>query len=778
MADLIAQHGLIHLVYPSLALIHRIQIPKKLKAITPTWFWLLASSFLSIQKSMNFISTMLSATALAAMTALPTAASAAHDDFIGRQQPTLQSDRMTPEALWAMGRVGGFQLSPDGRQAVYGVTYYSVKQNKSHSVLYSMNLSTRQSQQLTTGNKSEAGGTFINGGKQIAFLSSASGSSQLWVMNADGTERKQISNTQSDVADFLFSPDGKKVILIMEVDQNHSILKNDADLPQATGMVINDLMYKHWDTYVTSAPHPFVADFDGTHVGQAKDLLEGEPYECPMMPFGGIEQLAWSPDSKTIAYTCRKKVGKAYAISTDSDIFLYDLASGQTRNLCKPADYVAPEVEADRSLKDQAVNHPSTDCNMGYDQNPQFSPDGRYVAWSSMERDGYESDRTRICVLDLKTGQKTYVTEWFESGVNEFVWGKDCRTLYFTGVWHGKTQIYQTNLKGEHKALTDDVADYALLGLSPDGRSLYCKRQSMSQADEVYCLPLGGKKLAAVQQITTENKYFYDHLAFGDVKERWVKTVDGKEELCWVIYPPHFDPNKKYPALLFCEGGPQTPVSQFWSFRWNMQIMAANDYIIIAPNRRGLPGFGMEWLEEISGDYSGLCMQDYLSAIDDLCNEPYVDKDRLGAVGASFGGYSIYWLAGNHDKRFKAFIAHDGIYNTQQQYVETEELWFPNWDMGCAPWKKAADGQTQKVFATSPHLYVNKWDTPILCIHGQKDFRIEYTQAESAFTAARMHGIDAQMLLFPDENHWVLKPQNGILWQRTFFRWLDKYLKK
>lgn len=726
---------------------------------------------------MNFISTMLSATALAAMTALPTAASAAHDDFIGRQQPTLQSDRMTPEALWAMGRVGGFQLSPDGRQAVYGVTYYSVKQNKSHSVLYSMDLTTRQSQQLTTGNKSEAGGTFINGGKQIAFLSSASGSSQLWVMNADGTERKQISNTQSDVADFLFSPDGKKVILIMEVDQNHSIQKNDADLPQATGMVINDLMYKHWDTYVTSAPHPFVADFDGTHVGQTKDLLEGEPYECPMMPFGGIEQLAWSPDSKTIAYTCRKKVGKAYAISTDSDIFLYDLASGQTRNLCKPADYVAPEVEADRSLKDQAVNHPSTDCNMGYDQNPQFSPDGRYVAWSSMERDGYESDRTRLCVLDLKTGSKTYVTEWFESGVNEFVWAKDSRTLYFTGVWHGKTQIYQTNLKGEHKALTDDVADYSLLGLSPDGRSLYCKRQSMSQADEVYCLPLGGKKLAAVQQITTENKYFYDHLAFGDVKERWVKTVDGKEELCWVIYPPHFDPNKKYPALLFCEGGPQTPVSQFWSFRWNMQIMAANDYIIIAPNRRGLPGFGMEWLEEISGDYSGLCMQDYLSAIDDLCKESYVDKDRLGAVGASFGGYSIYWLAGNHDKRFKAFIAHDGIYNTQQQYVETEELWFPNWDMGCAPWKKAADGQTQKVFATSPHLYVNKWDTPILCIHGQKDFRIEYTQAESAFTAARMHGIDAQMLLFPDENHWVLKPQNGILWQRTFFRWLDKYLK-
>lgn len=696
-------------------------------------------------------------------------------DFIGKQHPILNSDRMTPEALWAMGRIGGFKVSPNGKQAVYAVTYYSVKQNKSHSVLYTLDLSTNKSTQLTTSTHSEMGATYVNGGKEIVYLSSESGCSQLWKMNADGTSRQQISHTQSDVADFLFSPDEKKVILIMEVDQNHSIQKNDADLPLATGMVINDLMYKHWDTYVTSAPHPFIADFDGSTITNAQDILKGEPYECPMMPFGGIEQLAWSPDSKSIAYTCRKKVGKDYAISTDSDIFLYDTTTGSTTNLCKPANYSAPAIEADRSLKDQAVNHPHTDCNMGYDQNPLFSPDGRYIAWSCMERDGYESDRTRLCVLDLRSKKKIYVTEKFESGVNEFCWSKDSKTLYFTGVWHGKTNIYQTNLKGEHKALTDDVADYSLLGLSPDGKGLYCKRQSMSSADEVFVLPI--KKEAKVQQLTEENKYFYDNLTFGKVEERWVKTVDGKEELCWVIYPPHFDPNKKYPTLLFCEGGPQSPVSQFWSFRWNMQIMAANDYIVIAPNRRGLPGFGMEWLEEISGDYSGLCMQDYLSAIDDIAKEPYVDKDHLGAVGASFGGYSVYWLAGNHNKRFKAFIAHDGIYNTQQQYVETEEMWFPNWDMGSAPWKKAADGQVQKVFTTSPHLYVDKWDTPILCIHGQKDFRIEYTHAESAFNTARMRGIDAQLLLFPDENHWVLKPQNGILWQRTFFRWLDKYLK-
>ena len=721
--------------------------------------------------------TMLTATVLALATVQGADAQTAAADFIGKQTPAFQSDRMTPEALWAMGRIGSFNSSPSGKEAVYSVSYYSVKQNKSHSVLYTLNLADGSSRQLTTSVKSEAAPVYIHGGSHIVFLSSESGSSQLWMMNTDGTGRRQISHAATDVADFLFSPDEKQVILVMEVPQHHSIEAPEADLPEATGMVINDLMYKHWDTYVTAVPHPFVAPFDGERVGEAFDLLEGEPYECPMLPFGGVEQLAWSPDSKQVAYTCRKKVGKAYAISTDSDIFLYDLATKQVRNLCKPADYVAPEVEADRSLQHQTVNRPATDCNMGYDQNPQFSPNGRYVAWSSMERDGYESDRTRLCVLDLQTGEKRYVTEQFESGVNEFCWAPDSKTLYFTGVWHGKTQVYRTDLKGQHVALTNDVADYVLLGLSADGKTLYAKRHSMSQADEVYALQLG-KKQAEVRQLTCENEHFYDNLAFGKVEERWVKTVDGKDMLCWVIYPPHFDPAKKYPALLFCEGGPQSPVSQFWSYRWNFQIMAANDYIIIAPNRRGLPGFGMEWLEEISGDYSGLCMQDYLSAIDDLAREPYVDRERLGAVGASFGGYSVYWLAGNHEGRFKAFIAHDGIYNTQQQYVETEELWFPNWDMGSAPWKRAADGQVQKVFSTAPHLYVDRWDTPILCIHGQRDFRIEYTQAESAFTAARMRGLDAQLLLFPDENHWVLKPQNGILWQRTFFRWLDKYLKK
>ena len=479
-------------------------------------------------------------------------------------------------------------------------------------------------------------------------------------------------------------------------------------------------------------------------------------------------------DSKTIAYTCRKKTGLDYANSTDSDIYLYNIEDGSTRNICKPEGYVEPETDFTRSKENQQVNKQPEDCNVGYDQNPQFSPDGKYIAWQSMERDGYESDRSRLCVYEIATGKKTYVTESFESDVNTYLWGNDSQTLYFTGVWHGTIMVYSTNIAGQVEKLTDGVWDYSVEALTADGLNLIVKRHSMSQADEVYTIALNDNN--KITQITDENGFIYSQLEMGKVEERWIPTVDGKQMLTWVIYPPHFDSTKTYPTLLYCEGGPQSPVSQFWSYRWNFQIMASHGYIIVAPNRRGLPGFGMEWLEAISGDYSGLCMKDLLTAIDAVSQEPYVDKDRLGCVGASFGGYSVYWLAGHHDKRFKCFISHDGIYNTQQQYVETEEMWFPNWDLGAAPW--TAEGKALKAYTDSPHLSVDKWDTPILCIHGMKDYRILHSQAQSAFNAARMRGIEAQMLLFPDENHWVLKPQNGILWQRTFFRWLDRWLKK
>lgn len=687
----------------------------------------------------------------------------------------LPTDRLTPELLWSMGRIGSTVLSPDKTNILYTVTTYNISENRGYSAIYILNSETKETKKLTVNtSKSESDANFIENGRKIVFLcADDNGTSQLWMMNTDGSNRKCISSEKTDVNGYLFSPDEKNVVLIHDVPTETSIIKNDDDLPKATGMVINELMYKHWDRYVRSVPHPFIANFDGSQITNARDILDGQPYESPMCPFGGIEEFAWSPDSKSLAYVMRKKTGRDYAISTDSDIFLYNLETGKTKNLCKPENYKAPVVNATSSLKHQIQYNENEDYNLGYDDKPKFSPNGKYIAWTSMKHDGYESDRTRLCVFEFSTGSKTYVTETFDSGVNDFVWDDNSKELYFSGVWHGKTNLYKTNLKGEVSKITDEVCDYTLVDVDSRQNKLLTKKQSMSIADDIFFVDI---KKGTSHQLTNINESIYNKLTFGEVKERWVKTVDGKQELCWVIYPPHFDKNKKYPTLLFCEGGPQSPVSQFWSYRWNFQIMAANDYIIIAPNRRGLPGFGYEWLTQISGDYTGLCMKDYLSAIDDICKEPYVDKDRLGCVGASFGGYSVYWLAGNHDKRFKCFIAHDGIFNTQQQYLETEEMWFPNWDMGSAPWVKPG-GEMQKVYSESPHMFVDKWDTPILCIHGQKDFRIEYTQAESAFNAARLRGIPAQLLLFPDENHWVLKPQNAILWQRTFFRWLDKWLK-
>ena len=672
--------------------------------------------------------------------------------IIGKQEIRIKDKKLTPEALWAMGRIGSSTVSPDGKQIAYTVSYYSIKENKSHTVIYVMNADGTNNLLLTTTADSEMEPAWIKGGSKIAFLSAASGSMQLWEMNPDGSERKQLSAYEGGIDGFKFSPDESKVLFIAQVKYGERTSDLYPDLDKASGRVITDLMYKHWDEWVESIPHPFVATFDGNQVGEATDILKDEPYESPMKPFGGIEQLAWSNDSKQIAYTCRKKTGLEYSVSTDSDIYLYDTESGKTRNLCK---------------------EDATDKNLGYDTNPKFSPDGKSIAWQSMERDGYESDRNRLCVMNLKSGEKTYVTEAFQSGVDDYCWAPDGKTLYFVGVWHATSMIHSTNLKGEVKQLTDGMYDYTSVAML-NNKQLLTKRHSISEADELFTVDL--KKKNTVTRITKENDHIFSQLKMGKVEARWTKTVDGKDMLSWVVYPANFNPNKKYPTLLFCEGGPQNPVSQFWSYRWNLQIMAANDYIVIAPNRRGLPGFGMEWLEEISTNYGGHCMDDYLSAIDDIAKEPYVDKDHLGCVGASFGGYSVYWLAGHHNKRFKAFIAHDGFFNMEQQYLETEELWFTNWDLGGAYWEKN-NPAVQRSYANSPHLFVDKWDTPILCIHGEKDYRILASQGMAAFNAAKLRGVPAELLIFPDENHWVLKPQNGILWQRTFFAWLDKWLK-
>ena len=667
--------------------------------------------------------------------------------IIGRSDMKIPEGRMTPEALWAMGRIAGINVSPDGNKIVYSVGYYSVPENKSNREIFVMNADGSDNRQITQTPFSENEAKWIKNGAKIAFLSSENGTSQLWEMNPDGTERRQLSNYDGNIEGFSFSPDEKKVLFIAQVKTVPSTKDKYPDLDKTTGIIVTDLMYKHWDEWVTTAPHPFVADFDGDKVANPIDIMEGEPYESPMKPFGGIEQLAWNTTSDKVAYTSRKKVGKDYALSTNSDIYVYDLNTKQTVNI--------------------------SEGMMGYDTNPQYSPDGKSIAWLSMERDGYESDQNRLIVMNLESGEKKFVSKDFDSSVNEFCWSADSNSIYFTGVWHGEIQIYAADVQTcTFRAITSGMNDYAGIGLLGD--KLIAMRHSMSTADEIFTVsPSTGE----ATQLTYENKYLYDQMEMGKVEGRWMKTTDGKQMLTWIIYPPHFDPNKKYPTLLYCEGGPQSPVSQFWSYRWNFQIMAAHDYIIVAPNRRGLPGFGKEWNEEISGDYGGQCMKDYFTAIDEFSKEPFVDKDRLGCVGASFGGFSVYWLAGHHNGRFKAFIAHDGIFNMEMQYLETEEMWFANWDMGGAYWDKQ-NKTAQRTFANSPHRFVDKWDTPILCIHGEKDYRILANQGMAAFNAAILRGIPAELLIYPDENHWVLQPQNGVLWQRTFFEWLDKWLKK
>lgn len=699
-------------------------------------------------------------------------------NMIGKNNIQLKSDLMTPEALWAMGRIGSVKPSPDGKKIAYQVGYYSVAENKGHQMLFVMNSDGTGKVQLTKDKENESDPQWI-GNDKIAFLRDG----QIWAVDASGSDRKQLSHSNKDIEGFSFSPDGKKVVLIESIDYHGSIQKNPSDLPKATGMVITDMNYRHWDHYVTSIPHPFVADVNNGVVGEGADILAGEPYECPMAPFGGIEQIAWSPDSRQIAYTCRKKEGVDYANSTDADIYLYDIATRKTENLCKGDKKIDVVVDNTRSYKNQPVN--GTDMkpfNMGYDVNPKFSPDGSSIAWLSMERDGYESDLNRICLYNFKSKTKTYLTtsDNFDSNVDDYCWSADSKTLYFIGVWHGCEMIYKVDLKRNVTQLTDGIFDYGSVQLLNSNGKLLVTRHSMSHPDDIFVVsPSKKEKQSSVVQLTDENKHIFDQLAVGKVEQRWVKTTDGKDMQVWIILPPHFDANKKYPALLYCEGGPQSPVSQFWSYRWNFQIMAAHGYVIVAPNRRGLPGYGHEWNEEVSGDWTGQCMKDYLSAIDDAAtNLSYVDKDRLGCVGASFGGFSVYYLAGHHDKRFKCFIAHDGAFNLESMYTDTEEAWFSNWEYESAYWNKDMSENARRTYANSPHRFIDKWDTPILCIHGEKDYRINANQGMGAFNAARMKGIPAELLLFPDENHWVLKPQNGILWQRTFFNWLDRWLKK
>ena len=672
---------------------------------------------------------------------------------VTKPQIQIEGRRLTPEGLWAMGRIGSAKSDIETGLLAYTVSYYSVEENRSTTWIRICNPC--DGMKLIDEFVGAEPAWFGNSGC-LAYIKGG----KLYFRR--DKEEVEVEGAE-DIEGFLLSPMRDKIILIKQVKTVPSTADKYPDLPLATGHMHEDLMYKHWDEWTETAPQPFVCELETSYygegermksarIGECVNILEGTAFECPMKPFGGVEQLAWNPNNEEIAYTCRKKTGLDYAVSTNSDIFLYNTRTGEEKNI--------------------------TEGNGGYDTNPSYSPDGEWIAWQSMERDGYESDENRLMVMNLKTGEKRFLSRTMDTNVDEFAWYNDS-TLLFTACWHATVELYSVNLNGFVTRLTDGQHDLGLGDVSD--HYAYILGHSMRQANELYCIDLNEESkdpdgFLTLNQLTFENDNIYNQIERSTVVPRWQKTTDGKDMLTWIIYPPQFDPAKKYPTILYCEGGPQSPVSQFWSFRWNFMMMSAGDYIIVAPNRRGLPGFGKAWNEEISGDYGGQCMRDYFSAIDEFCSEPYVDKDHLGCVGASFGGFSVYWIAGHHDGRFKAFIAHDGIFNMEMQYLETEEKWFANWDMGGAYWEK--DNKiAQRTFANSPHKFVDKWDTPILCIHGEKDYRILANQAMAAYDAAKMRGVPAELLIFPDENHWVLQPQNGILWQREFRNWLDRWLK-
>lgn len=684
------------------------------------------------------------AASLLIVAAMPQA-EANEPEVIGRPDIQVVDGKLTPEMMEAFGRVSGPQVSPDGKSVLYSVEFVNLKADKGNRELWVMDIDGKNQRQITVTPESENGAVWIKNGTKIAYMASTDDGMQIFTINPDGSEKTQISHIEKGIGGFLFSPDESKILLIRNIKYGKRVVDEYPALDKANARIVDDLMYKHWDEWVTEIPHPFLADVTENGIENPIDIMEGEPYESPMKPFGGIESFAWAPDSKSIVYVSRKKEGMEYSLSTNSDLYLYDLETKTTTNL--------------------------TEGMMGYDTNPVFSPKGDKLAWLSMEHDGYESDMNRIFVMDMKTGEKTDLTENWDYTVSTIAWNPNGKKIYFIAPYHGPSPIFSVEVGSKKiETIAAQMCDYA--SLAPvDDKKIIALRHSLTYPDEIFLVDKDSDT-----QLTNVNTELLSQLSPVSVEKVMVPTTDGKEMLTWVVLPPNFDETKKYPAILYCQGGPQQAVSQFWSYRWNLRLMASQGYVVIAPNRRGLPGFGTEWNAQISGDYGGQNMKDYLSAVDFMKTKPYIDADHIGATGASYGGFSVYWLAGNHDNRFAALFAHAGIFNTEAQYLETEEMWFANWDLGGAFWEKDNE-VAQRSFANSPHKFVEKWTAPIMISVGEKDYRILASQGMMAFNAAKLRGIPTRMLVYPEENHWILKPQNALLWQYEFFKWFDKWLK-
>lgn len=640
---------------------------------------------------------------------------------------------LSPELLWKFGRLGTFALSPDGLEVLYTVSWIDLQSETRTTDIYKISTRGGDPVRLTSdgGNSPQ----WFDEGRKIAYVKNG----ELWTMNPDGSEKMQVQGL-SDFEIFNISPAGNRIYFTRRVKLDQTANEKH-NLPNAKVRIIDDLMYRHWNYWHDySYSHIFVASFNGKTVSGEKDIMEGQKFESPTAPYFDEGEISWSPDGKYIAYTVKRLRGRDDALSTNTDIILYDISKGNEVNIAEG--------------------------NRGYDRYPVFSPDGSMIAYQSMERDGYEADLDRLFVYNIKEGKRTWLTSGWDFDVENIRWS-DNQNLYFTCAYLGTTQIFRINTNAKKvEKVTEGIHDLGPINLKSG--ILVSGIMSMSMAPEISVVDINS---GAVKQLTYINKAIYESIEMGKVEEKYIKTSDNKDLQMWIIYPPGFDSSRKYPALLFCKGGPQGPLGQSWSYRWNYQMMAAKGYIVIAPNRRGNSGFGQAWKEQISGDYGGANMRDYLDATDAMAKEPFVDADRLGAVGASYGGYSVFYLAGVHGGRFKAFISHCGMFNFTSWYGSTEELWFPNKDIEGPYWN------TPKSYQFSPHLMVDNWDTPILIITGANDFRIPYTQSLEAFQAAQLHNIPSRLIFFEDETHFVLKPQNAVIWQREFFEWLDMYLK-
>ncbi|MBR7097450.1 MAG: S9 family peptidase, partial [Alistipes sp.] len=657
----------------------------------------------------------------------------------------ISAAKFTPDVMWKMGRLASATLSPNGSKALYAITRYNMAENRGLSQIYVRDMATGNELALTDNSSNNNDPQWSADGSKIYFTSNRSGSMQLWQMATDGSSAKQITDIEGGIEGYGVAPSGDKLFYVKKVhaaDTKSSDIHKDMDKSKAR--IYDDLMARHWDYWDEGDySHIFVADLTADGVKNDKDIIgEKSAWDAPLAPYFDTAEIAWSNDGKKLAYTCKPLTGTEYAVSTDSDIFIYNTEDGSTLNINK--------IKTNAGMRIMEF--------VGYDRYPVWSPDDKQLAFCSMATPGYESDKDRLFVYDLASKEHTYLTPDFDHSASNVIW-KDAKTLYFLSAIEGTQQVCKV---ATDNAKVDVITsgDHDIASMSIAGDKCLTTLMTISRDKELYDVNLADGKLTQLSKI---NAHVYDNVKMGKVEKRMVKTTDGKEMLTWVILPPDFDPAKKYPTLLYCEGGPQSVVSQGWSYRWNFQLMASQGYVVVAPNRRGCPSFGSEWREQISGDYSGQNIKDYLAAIDEVAKEPWCDKEHLGCVGASYGGYSVYYLAGNHDGRFKAFISHCGIFNFESMYGETEELFFINHDYGGNYWDKS-NAIAQRSYANSPHKFVQKWDTPILIITGEFDFRIPFTQSMQAFTAARLMGVDARLVEFENEAHQVFKPQNSIVW--------------